>query len=96
LDGTESIPKLIPPSSAIIAAAPATFVNYHRVRIDPKKAETVDKVLAITFGDKTVALHVRRVIAEFVPDLGKYYRKSDITLAMGGAQWAVTIGNAQA
>ena len=60
------------------------------------RGETVDKVLAITFGDKTVALHVRRGIAEFVPDLGKYYRKSDITLAMGGAQWAVTIGNGQA
>jgi alkyl sulfatase BDS1-like metallo-beta-lactamase superfamily hydrolase len=88
LEGKEQIPKLVPPHPAIIAARPATFVNYHRVRIDPKKAENVDKVLAFDFGDKTVALHIRRGIAEFVPDPAKYYRKSDITLAMGGDEWA--------
>ena len=84
LEGKETIPRLVPPNPALIAADPATFVNYHRVRIDPQKAETVDRVLALTFGDETVALHVRRGIAEFVPDVAKYYRKPDVTLAMDG------------
>jgi alkyl sulfatase BDS1-like metallo-beta-lactamase superfamily hydrolase len=49
LEGKEAIPKLVPPQPALIAADPATYVNYHRVRIDPRKAETVDKVVTFDF-----------------------------------------------
>ena len=45
-------------------------------------------MVAFAFPDKTVALHVRRGIAEFVPDPTKYLRKPDITLAMDGETWA--------
>jgi hypothetical protein len=88
LEGKESIPKLVPPNPALIAADPATYVNYHRVRIDPKKAEDVDKVVTFTFGDKTVGLHVRRGIAEFLPEPDKYLRKPDVAIAIDGDTWA--------
>jgi alkyl sulfatase BDS1-like metallo-beta-lactamase superfamily hydrolase len=88
LEGKEQIPKLVPPAPAAIAADPATFVNYYRVRIDPRKAENVDKVVAFAFPDKTVALHVRRGVVEFVPEPAKYLRKPDIVLAMDGVMWA--------
>jgi linear primary-alkylsulfatase len=65
-----------------------TFVNYHRVRINPHKAETTDKVITFTFGDKTVGLHVRRGVAEFLPEPDKYPRKVDIALVMDGDTWA--------
>jgi hypothetical protein len=72
----------------MIAADQATYVNYHRVRIDPKKAENMDKVVTFTFGHKTVGLHVRRGIAEFLPEPDKYLRKPDIAIAMDGDTWA--------
>ena len=88
LEGKETIPKLVPPAPAAIAADPATYVNYYRVRIDPKKAENTDKVVAFAFPNEAVALHVRRGIAEFISEPAKYLRKSDITLTMDGATWA--------
>jgi len=88
LEGKEIIPKLIPPPPAVIAASPATFVDYHRVRIDPRKAENVDKVITFTFGDKTVGLHVRRGVAEFLPEPAKYARQPDLALIMDGSTWA--------
>lgn len=88
LEGKESIPKLVPPSPAVIAASPATFVQYHRVRIDPRKAEKTDSVIAFAFGDRTVGLHVRRGVVEFLPDPDKHERKADVALAMDGATWA--------
>jgi alkyl sulfatase BDS1-like metallo-beta-lactamase superfamily hydrolase len=72
LEGKEQIAKLVPPAPASIAADPATFVNYDRGRIDPRKTESVDKVIAVAFPDRTVALHVRRGIAEFVPESANY------------------------
>jgi hypothetical protein len=36
--------------AARIAADLAPYVNYHRVRIAPKKAENVDKVVTFDFG----------------------------------------------
>ena len=94
LEGKENIPKVVPPNPAIIAASPATFVDYHRVRIDPRKAEAVDKVIAFTFGDKSVGLHVRRGVAEFLPEPAKYARKADVALAMDGETWAKLYLNA--
>ena len=88
LEGKEDIPKIVPPNPAIIAASPTTFVNYHRVRIDPRKAETTDQVIAFTFGDKTVGLHIRRGVAEFLPEPDKYPRKVDIAPVMNGDTWA--------
>jgi alkyl sulfatase BDS1-like metallo-beta-lactamase superfamily hydrolase len=88
LEGKVQIPLLVPPSSAVIASSPATYVDYYRVRIDPKKAENTDEMVAFAFGDRTVALHVRRGIAEFVGDLAKYNHKPDVTLSMEGAAWA--------
>jgi len=88
LEGKEKIPIRVLPEPGIIGSAPATFVNYHRVRIDPRLAENVDKVVTFTFGDQTVGLHVRRGVAEFLAEPGKYLRKPDLALAMDGQTWA--------
>ncbi|MGH8065194.1 MAG: alkyl sulfatase C-terminal domain-containing protein [Candidatus Entotheonellia bacterium] len=72
----------------MIVADPVTFINYHRVRIDPQKAENIDKVVAFAFPKKTVALHVRRGVAEYVPDPANYLRQPDISLALDGPTWA--------
>ncbi len=88
LEGEVRIPALIPPAPEIIANDPAQYVNYHRVRIDPRKAEKVDQVVTFTFGDKTVGLHVRRGVAEFLPEPGKYARPADVALELDGPTWA--------
>ena len=91
LEGNVRIAQLIPPGPAIIAADPAIYVNYHRVRIDPRKAETIDKVIAFTFSDQddeTVGLHIRRGVAEFLSDPATYVRPPDIQVAMNSETWA--------
>jgi alkyl sulfatase BDS1-like metallo-beta-lactamase superfamily hydrolase len=91
LEGKVTYPKLLPPSKEIIAAAPDTFVNYFRVRIDPQKSEKTDKVVEFVFTDKGnigVALHVRGGIAEYVPVPADHYRKADFVLKLDSETWA--------
>lgn len=91
LEGKVNYPKLLPPSKEIIAAAPETFVNYFRVRIDPKKAEQLDQVIEFVFTDKgniAVALHARGGIAEYVPVPADYYKPADFTLQLDSETWA--------
>jgi len=89
LEGKGNIARLIPPPPKVIAAAPATFVDYFRVRIDPDKSGTTNKLIRFEFTDGTNAgLHVRRAVAEFVPDPDKYQHKTDVTLSMSGETWA--------
>jgi alkyl sulfatase BDS1-like metallo-beta-lactamase superfamily hydrolase len=91
LEGKATYPKLIPPSSEIIAGSPETFVDFFRVRIDPKKSENTDKVVEFVFtdkGDHAVALHVRRGIAEYIPVPADYFRKSDYVLKLDSETWA--------
>ena len=90
LEGKTAYPKLIPPGAEIIAGSPETFVDYFRVRIDPKKSENTDKVVEFVFTDKgnlAVALHVRRGIAEFIPVPADYLKKSDFVLQMDSETW---------
>ena len=85
------LPKLVPPGAETIAAAPETFVDFFRVRIDPKKSENTDKIVEFVFTDKgnhAVALHVRRGIAEYIPVPVDYFRKSDYVLQLDSETWA--------
>ena len=45
LEGKTAYLKLIPPGAETFAGSPETFVNFFRVRIDPKKSENTDKVV---------------------------------------------------
>ena len=66
-------------------------MDYFRVRIDPKKSGTTDKVIRLEFtdGDKpVVGLHVRRAVAEFLPTPDEHYRPSDVTIGLSGEAWA--------
>lgn len=90
LEGKVTVPRLIPPSPAIIAQKPATFVDYFRVRIDPNKSGDTDKVIEFKFTgpDQAAALHIRRAIAEFVSEPSKHYKQPDVTIALSGETWA--------
>jgi len=91
LEGKVTYPKLIPPAKETIAASPETFVNFFRVRIDPRKSENTDKVVEFIFTDRGnhgVALHVRRGVVEYVPVPADYYRKSDFVLKLDSETWA--------
>ena len=89
LEGKENIPRLVPPKPEIIAQSPANFVNYYRVRIDPRRAETTDQVIAFDFGEEGKAcLHIRRGVAEFLSDPAQHYRQPDVTVSLSGKSWA--------
>ena len=89
LEGKVNIARVVPPPPALVAARPTTFVNYFRVRIDPKKSDTTNKFIRFDFSDGSQAgLHVRRAVVEFVAEPEKYQRKPDVVLAMSGETWA--------
>lgn len=91
LEGKVTIPRLVPPSPEVIAESPNTFVDFFRVRIDPKTAQNTDKLLQFVFkdkGDLAVALHVRRGVAEYIPVPADYHRKADYVLELDSEPWA--------
>ncbi len=89
LEGKLSLPRVIPPAAATVAAFPEVFVDYFRVRIDPVKSGTTDSVLRFDFPDGTKAgLHVRRAVAEFIADPAAYPRDPDIVLTLSNEAWA--------
>jgi len=91
LEGKVTIPRLVPPMPQIIVDSPDTFVDFFRVRIDPKKAQDTDKVVQFVFTDKenkAVALHVRRGVAEYIPVPADYYRKPDYVVELDSESWA--------
>ena len=89
LEGKVTIARLIPPMPAAIAASPATYVDFFRVRIDPVKSDQTNAFVRFDFSDgTTAALHIRRAVAEFVADPERYGRTPDIVLAMSGETWA--------
>jgi alkyl sulfatase BDS1-like metallo-beta-lactamase superfamily hydrolase len=88
LEDKVKVPRLIPPAPEAIIAAPTTFVDHFRVRIDPEKSGNTDKVLRFDFAKgESAGLHIRRAVAEFIPSPNKYHRKPDITLAMSEETW---------
>lgn len=89
LEGEVQIPRVVPPKPDIIAAKPTFFVDMYRVRIDPKKSENTEKMVVFNFSNGTSAgLHVRRGIAEFVPNPAKHYRPADLTCTVDTKTWA--------
>jgi alkyl sulfatase BDS1-like metallo-beta-lactamase superfamily hydrolase len=89
LEGKVTLPRVVPPAPETIAAFPATFVDYYRVRIDPLKSDKTDSVLRFDFPDGTSAgLHVRRAVAEFIEEPDSYPRKADIVLKLTPEAWA--------
>jgi len=89
LEGKATIARLVPPPVESIVANPARTVDFFRVRIDPARSGETNTVIRFEFPDGARAgLHVRRAVAEFVPDPDGYHRRPDITLAMTGETWA--------
>jgi len=91
LEGKVTIPLLVLPTPEIVAESPDVFVNYLRVRIDPEESGETDMVLGFRFTDKEdrfVALHLRRGVAEFIPDPDTYYREPDAVLRMNSETWS--------
>jgi len=80
------------PSAEIIASSPTTFVDFYRIKIDVEKSKAADKVIEFVFNDKnnrkSVALHVRKGVVEYIPVSSKYLRKPDFTIEMDSKTWA--------
>ncbi len=85
------------PSAEIIASSPTTFVDFYRIRIDVEKSKDTDKVIEFVFNDKnnkSVALHVRKGVVEYIPVPSKYLGKPDFTIEMDSKTWAsIYLGN---
>jgi alkyl sulfatase BDS1-like metallo-beta-lactamase superfamily hydrolase len=89
LEGKVTLPRVVPPAPETIAAFPATFVDYFRVRIDPVKSGKTDRVLRFDFPDGSSAgLHVRQAVAEFIDNPDAYPRDPDLVLKLGPEAWA--------
>jgi len=89
LEGKTTIARLVPPPTESIVADPTRFVDFFRVRIDPAKSGDTNQFLLFEFDDGSRAgLHIRRAVAEFVPDPDVYQRRPDVTLAMKRETWA--------
>jgi alkyl sulfatase BDS1-like metallo-beta-lactamase superfamily hydrolase len=88
LEGKVRIASLVPPSPESIAGSPSTYVDFMRVRLDPEKSDKTDSFVRFEFADGTsTGLHVRRAIAEYVPDPDAYRKSPDISLALSGETW---------
>jgi hypothetical protein len=88
LEEKVTLPRVVPPAPATIAAFPTTFVDYFRVSIDPAKSGETDCVLRFDFPDDASAgLHVRRAVAEFIEDPAAYPRDPDVVLKLSPEAW---------
>jgi len=90
LEGKVTVPRLIPPPPGIITSTPETYVDYFRIRIDPQKSGATDVVIQFDFtGDhETVGLHIRRAVAEYLPDPDEHHKPADLILSLSGEAWA--------
>jgi len=97
LEGKTAILKVAPAAPAAVEANLADYVDFYRVRINPERSAEVDKVLAIRFDDKqTYALHVKRSVVYFIPDLSASSRKPDVTVSMAPEIWTAIFNNVAA
>ncbi len=91
LEGKLQIPTVMfTGPESVLESSPDTFVKQYRVRLDPKASYGKEQMLAITLEGTdapTMGLHVRSGVAEFVPDVSKHIRKSDITISMSMDAW---------
>ncbi|AET94378.1 Alkyl sulfatase (plasmid) [Burkholderia sp. YI23] len=91
LEGKIDLPRLVPPSKRQIAADPATYVDHLRVRVNPLQAQHIDAIMRFDFIDgarPSVALHVRRGVAEFIARPHELSRHADFILTLDGKTFA--------
>jgi len=89
LEGKVHIPRNIYPQAELIAAKPEQYVKYFRTRLDFKANGDNVQMVQFNFDDgKTVGLHVRKAVAEFIEAPADYKVEADITLDMSGDTWA--------
>ncbi|UCD59188.1 MAG: MBL fold metallo-hydrolase [Candidatus Hydrogenedentota bacterium] len=92
LEGKLQIPTVMfTGPDSVLESKPETFVDQYRVRLDPKVSYGKEQLLAITLDGTdapTMGLHVRSGVAEFVPDVSKHFRDSDISINMSMKAWA--------
>ena len=90
LRGEVTIPRLLFSNPRVLAAVdPAAFIEQYRVRIDPQRAGSTEKMMAIRVTDRDArhALHVRRGVATFVADPSRHARSPDLEIATDYDNW---------
>jgi alkyl sulfatase BDS1-like metallo-beta-lactamase superfamily hydrolase len=94
LEGKTAILKSVPAFPAAVATNLADYINFYRVRVNPERSADTDKVLALQFDNgRRYALHIRRSIVDFVPDLSAYTRAPDVTVSMTPGTWTQLFNN---
>ncbi len=77
---------VLPTADELLNSTPGTYVDMFRVRIDPEKSANTDKVLVFDFSDviadSEYGLHLRKGIAEFIPNPDEYYRDVDVKITL--------------
>ncbi len=94
LEGKTAVVKAAPAFPDAVNANLADYVNYYRVRVSPERSADIDKVLGLKFGnDRAYALHVRRSVVDFIPELKASLRKPDVTVSMTPEVWTSVFNN---
>jgi len=89
LENKVTLARLVPPTIEAIKKSPNTYLNYFRVRIDPNKSDTTNAYILFEFdGGKTVGLHVRRAVVEYIDNIDEYPKKADMIVKMSAETWA--------
>ena len=92
LEGKLKIPTIMYTGpESVLGSSPDTFVKQYPVRLDPKVSVGKEQQLSITLLNtdaSVMALHVRGGVAEYVPDVKKHYRNSDLSISMPIEAWA--------
>ncbi len=89
LENKVILARVIPPTVEAILQSPNTYLNYFRVRINPEKSDVTNAYIKFEFdGGKTVGLHVRRAVAEYIENVAEYPVKADMSVKMSAETWA--------
>jgi alkyl sulfatase BDS1-like metallo-beta-lactamase superfamily hydrolase len=83
LTGKIKVPRLVLPDMIVNTMSTTTLLSQYKVRIDPEKAGTTNYLLACSIDNaKTVGLHCRFGVVEYIDDLDGYATAPNATLSM--------------
>jgi len=89
LEGKTHMVRNFYPEAPAFVAAPTTFVDYFRIRLDHKLNADNTQMIRFDFDNgQSAGLHVRRAVAEFVESPESYKIPADIVLSLSGETWA--------
>jgi alkyl sulfatase BDS1-like metallo-beta-lactamase superfamily hydrolase len=81
-----ALPRLVLPDAIVNTMHPAALLSQYKIRIDPEKAGETNYLLAFAIGNaKTMGLHCRYGVVEFIDDVEGYPQAPNATVSMSQA-----------